>query len=230
MMGFGGARMKKLIAVLMLVATPLVAGMSKKYKNWDKSPEAYYLTHDEKAEWKKVKTDEAAESFVAAYKAKRPAAFWEEFGKRVAVADKYFTVGSTKGSETLRGKIVILFGPPSSIVNGAGTGTSTDKEKNASDAVSQSSMGGGKNEGVSAGSSGGGNPLYSSHSSGVTAQSYPTMTFSYDDTAAPKSVGKGFQVTVRVISNSNQEPVNEKDFDEKAEAVARASQEPAPAK
>ena len=34
---------------------------------------------------------------------------------RIAVADKYFSSGETKGSETLRGKVVIVFGPPSSI-------------------------------------------------------------------------------------------------------------------
>lgn len=42
-----------------------------KYKDWDKTPEAYFLTPAERAEWKKVSTDEDAEKFIGLYFAKR---------------------------------------------------------------------------------------------------------------------------------------------------------------
>jgi GWxTD domain-containing protein len=223
----------KLLAIALLIASPVLAGMSKKYKPWNKSPDAYFLTLEEKAEWKKIKSDDDAEKFIASYRAKRPAAFWEEISKRVAAADKYFSAGSTKGSETLRGKVVILFGPPSNIGSG-GPGAGADPSRNGDavrSAVAQSAAadaGRGGGAGVDMGSGGGGNPLYAPHSSGVSRQSYPTITIFYDDSAAPKSIGKPFHVEVRMISATNQEPVDEKDLDEKTEAVSKASMEPAP--
>ena len=54
-----------LAALLVMLAAPLSAeSLSKKYRFWDKSPEAYFLTTDERAQWKKVKVDADAEKFV----------------------------------------------------------------------------------------------------------------------------------------------------------------------
>jgi GWxTD domain-containing protein len=224
--------MKKLLALSLLIAAPLLAGLSKKYKGWEKSPEAYFLTREENAQWKKIKSDEDAEKFVAQYHARRPAAFWEDFSQRVVAADKFFSAGSTKGSETLRGKVVILFGPPTSVFNGeAGAGSDPSKSGGqAQIAASQTSAtGGGSSGNVSMGSGGGLNPLNAPHSSGVTRESYPTVTFVYDEKVAPKAISKAFRISVRVISGKEQEPVDEKDLDEKTEAVAKASLEPVPA-
>lgn len=225
-------KMTKLLAIGLLISSPVMAGMSKKYKNWNKTPDAYFLTLGEKAEWKKIKSDDDAEKFISSYRAKRPAAFWEEISKRVAAADKYFSAGSTKGSETLRGKVVILFGPPTSVFNGdAGAGSDPSKSGGQTQiAASQTSAtGDSRSGGISMGSGGGLNPVNAPHSSGVTPESYPTVMFVYDEKAAPKAIGKDFRISVRVISGKEQEPVDEKDLDEKTEAVAKASLEPVPA-
>src|SRR5690348_16238085 len=90
-----------LVASLLAAGPLAAAGLSKKYKSWDKSPEAYFLTGAEKAQWKQVKTDAEAQSFVLDYKAKRGPDFEKMLSDRVAVADKYFSSGETRGSETL---------------------------------------------------------------------------------------------------------------------------------
>jgi hypothetical protein len=53
------------LAGLALAATSLA--QLTKYKDWDKGPEAYFLTSAERAEWKKVATDQDAEQFIALY-------------------------------------------------------------------------------------------------------------------------------------------------------------------
>ena len=46
-------------------------GLSKQYKNWDRTPEAYFLTRAERAQWQKVDTDPEAQNFILDYKAKQ---------------------------------------------------------------------------------------------------------------------------------------------------------------
>lgn len=188
-------------------------GLSKQYKKWDRSPEAYFLTNAERAEWKKVKTDQEAQNFILDYKAKRGPGFETMLKERIAAADKYFSAGETKGSETLRGKVIIVFGPPSGIDNGNG------KVKSGSTANSGiNSHGGGKDDGVSLGSGGGGPLDYAA----PHAQT-PTFTISYDAQAAPKAIGKPFDVELKMISNSDQETWDPKGLEAKFEAVAEAS-------
>jgi GWxTD domain-containing protein len=207
-------------AVLLLAAPlALAGGLSKKYKNWDKSPEAYFLTSDERAQWKKIQTDADAQNFILDYKARRGPDFEKMLAERVAAADKYLSAGETKGSETFRGKIVILFGPPSAMETGKGSGSARANSGVSPDLRGQS----GRDEGLAM-SSGGASPLGSAP---PHAQS-PTVTFVYDETATPRAIAKPFRMEVRVISNSYQEPIDPKDFAEKAEAVAKASANPAP--
>jgi GWxTD domain-containing protein len=195
-------------------ASPVFAdGLSKQYKKWDRTPEAYFLTNAERSEWKKVKTDQEAQNFILDYKAKRGPEFEKMLHERIAAADKYFSAGETKGSETLRGKVIIVFGPPSGVDNGKG------KVKEGSSANSGvNSHGGGRDDGVSL-SSGGGGPL---DYAAPHAQS-PTFTLSYDEQAAPRAIGKPFNVELKMISNSDQESWDQKGLDEKFEAVAEAS-------
>jgi len=196
------------------LASPVFAdGLSKQYKRWDRSPEAYFLTNAERSEWKKVKTDQEAQNFVLDYKAKRGPEFETMLKERIAAADKYFSAGETKGSETLRGKVIIVFGPPSGVDNGKG------KVKDGSSANSgMNSHGGGKDDGVSLGSGGHGPLDYAA----PHAQS-PTFTLSHDAQAAPRAIGKPFNVELKMISNSDQESWDPKGLDEKFEAVAQAS-------
>src|SRR5437879_3482 len=105
-----------LLLSLLAFATPLFAGgPSAKYKEWAASPQAYFMTNSERAEWITIKSDDQAEAFVTNFLAKRGPQFVADVDKASAMADKYLTVGKTPGSKSLRGKIVIMFGPPSAI-------------------------------------------------------------------------------------------------------------------
>ncbi len=120
----------RLFAVLALAAIPALAALSPKYKDWGSSPQAQFMTKAEREQWSAIKTDEEAEQFVNAFLAKRGPDFPALVADRVAAADKYLTYGKTPGSQTLRGKIIILLGPPSSFsvaerqTKRAGEGTS----------------------------------------------------------------------------------------------------------
>ena len=54
-----------LFALAGLAITVSALAELSKYKDWDRSPEAYFLTPAEQTEWKKVSTDEEAEKFIA---------------------------------------------------------------------------------------------------------------------------------------------------------------------
>lgn len=97
------------------VAVSAFAGLSK-YKGWESSPQGYFMTNAERAEWDAIKTDTEAQAFVEKFIASRGGDAWvAEVGKRAEMADKYLTVGKMQGSKALRGKAVILFGPPSDL-------------------------------------------------------------------------------------------------------------------
>ena len=97
------------------LAVPAFAGLSK-YKGWDNSPQGYFMTKAERTQWSALNNDDAAKAFVDKFVASRGGDAWvAEVAKRAEMADKYLTVGKTPGSKTLRGKAVILFGPPTSL-------------------------------------------------------------------------------------------------------------------
>jgi GWxTD domain-containing protein len=93
---------------------PAFARLSK-YKDWANSPEGYFMTKAERDQWSKIDSDADAEKFIADFLAKRPANFEKEVADRAANADKYLTIGKTQGSKSLRGKVIILFGTPTSM-------------------------------------------------------------------------------------------------------------------
>jgi GWxTD domain-containing protein len=205
------------ICVAVLAAAHLVfaGGLSKKYKSWEKSPEAYFLTPSERAQWKKIQTDADAQNFILDYKAKRGPDFEKMLSERVAAADKYFSAGETKGSETLRGKVIIVFGPPSDVDNSSQKKTPTGTSLGPAENINS----GGRNGGSEATGSFGASPLGTAP---PHAQS-PTIIFSYDEASAPKAIGKKFKVELKLISDSYQESWDEKNLNAKFEAVAQAS-------
>ena len=81
-------------------------------KEWEASPEAYFMTREERREWELVTTDAAARDFIAAFRARRGADFAAEVRKRAALIDERLALGEVKASATLRGKIAILLGAP----------------------------------------------------------------------------------------------------------------------
>ncbi len=113
--------MKKLALFLVGVAmTSLALAQLSKYKDWAKSPEAYFLTSEEKQAWSAIKSDAEAEKFIALYWARRdptPGTPQNEFKdgvmRRIAAADEQFKLRRyNKGSESNRGRIFVVLGAP----------------------------------------------------------------------------------------------------------------------
>jgi GWxTD domain-containing protein len=129
----GGMLRKSLVLLATaLLALPLLAAELGKYKDWGTSPASYFMTFDERAEWGRLQTEADAEAFVKKYtEARGGEKFTAELNKRIQVADKYLTIGKLPGSQTTRGKIVIVLGPPKSMdvqvkqAKAARTGTSS---------------------------------------------------------------------------------------------------------
>ncbi len=207
--------MKRILAALVLASFALaLAAADPAPKTWAASPEAYFLTSEERTAWRSVATDEQARGFVARYRAERSADFERMLRERIGVADKYFSSGKKRGSETLRGKVIILFGPPSRL------STKNGRENMGSTNSDRAEVAGGVSD------------PHSNVGPGVrglaqTAQD-PIFTVEYDQAQAPKAIGKAFQVELKMKSDTKQEPVDSKDLEEKFEAVARASRLRAP--
>jgi len=106
-----------LFALAGLAITVSALAELSKYKDWDRSPEAYFLTPAERTEWKKVSTDEEAEKFIAIYYAKRGGeAFKSEISRRIAAADQQFKLARYKrGADSVRGHLFVVLGPPSRV-------------------------------------------------------------------------------------------------------------------
>ncbi len=110
--------MKRVVFALagLALALSALAELSK-YKDWDRSPEAYFLTPAERTAWKALTTDEEAEKFIALYWAKRGGEpFKQEVSRRIAAADQQFKLARYKrGADSVRGRLLVTLGPPSRV-------------------------------------------------------------------------------------------------------------------
>ena len=128
-----------LIAAILTAAaaTSAFAALSPAKADFGKGPAQYLMTAEEKAAWKSIQTDAAADEFIALFWARRdptPATprneFREEFEARVKLADTQFSHGRTNGSMTEPGRLLIVFGPPSAPIKRTttpGTGQSNTR-------------------------------------------------------------------------------------------------------
>ncbi len=110
--------MKSMRSVLLLLSIAAVLpafGASPDPKDWQNSPQGYFMTKAERQEWSAIQTQEEARRFIDQFLARRGPGFAAGVSARAAKADKYFTVGKFPGSKTLRGKAVIVLGPPSTM-------------------------------------------------------------------------------------------------------------------
>jgi GWxTD domain-containing protein len=112
----GGLVKKFLLAAAALAIASVALCQVSKYKDWPKSPEAYFLTPAEKQEWSKVATDAEAEKFIADYWATRGGGrFKDAIERRIAAADQQFKLRRQKGSESVRGRVFIVLGNPTRV-------------------------------------------------------------------------------------------------------------------
>lgn len=102
------------LAVLLLIAAPALAADLGKYAAWGESPAAYFMTQSERAAWGQVRNEEEAAAFVKRFDERRAPDFEHEVAERTREVDERLTFGATPASHTLRGKIVILLGAPTS--------------------------------------------------------------------------------------------------------------------
>src|SRR5205814_4911287 len=177
------AMQRLLIAVtLVVLAAPAFAKLSK-YKGWENSPQGYFMTKAEREEWLKIDNDDAAGKFVADFLAKRPANFEKEVADRAANADKYLTVAKTPGSKSLRGKVVILLGPPSQMDVAEQTVSNSAKRDNPSVASQMSNMNS-SGVGSTGGRGGGGDDAGSLGNTMSTSTVVRVMHFNYQGAVA----------------------------------------------
>jgi GWxTD domain-containing protein len=209
--------MKRIAAVVVisLCATTIFAsGLSQKYKDWARSPQAYFMTKAEQTQWSHLQSDAEAEQFVNDFAAKRGGdAFVREVAQNAAQADKYLTIGKTPGSLTARGKMMILLGPAAP--------TNVAKKKKAGDVrlappVSMGDFSGATVEQMQSASSAPGN-------STTFVNEY---TYAYPASALPSAYGKPLTVKIEVDSGAETDRVasygNEKELDKLYEMVAQA--------
>jgi GWxTD domain-containing protein len=115
--------------LVLMSALPGVCAGLERYKGWNKSPEFQFLATDaEQKEWKKVATDEQADTFVQLFWARRdpdlktPVNEYKlGFDQRVKEADQQFGLPRLRGALTERGKAYILIGVPKTLQRFAGT-------------------------------------------------------------------------------------------------------------
>ena len=102
---------------LAIALAGLPAGISA--EDWSTSAEAYFLTIEERKDWKRLGSDEARAEFRREYWRRRdptPGTERNEFQElvlsRIRIADARFAIGKTAGSRTARGLVFVVFGSP----------------------------------------------------------------------------------------------------------------------
>jgi GWxTD domain-containing protein len=98
-----------------LLSAVLFAAAVIRAQDWGASPQAYFMTRAERAQWAALKSDADAQQFIERFVASRGRDFEDEVATRASMADKYLTLGKTAGSKSIRGKVVILLGPPKAV-------------------------------------------------------------------------------------------------------------------
>jgi GWxTD domain-containing protein len=227
-------RFLPLAAIVALFAvSSLIAGGLGKYKDWPSSPQGYFMTGAERAEWKAtVKTEAEAEQFVNKFLASRGPGFAEEVAKSADVADKHLTVGKMPGSRTLRGKIVIVLGPPSTFniagrqaqggrsgslggITGGGASASTS-------AIGGAHGGGGFGDQGSSVS----DVVDAANQSAMAVTSVNDYTFTYAADKLPGKPAKPLQIVVEVNPSDGSDRINDRNvaaqLDEIFDAAAAA--------
>ena len=210
-----------LLVAVLLLAVPAFARLSK-YKDWASSPEGYFMTKAEHEQWSKLDTDADAEKFIADFRARRPDTFEKEVADRAANADKYLTIGKTEGSKSLRGKVVILLGPPSHIDIAEQQVTNSSKRDNPMIAGLMSNM----NSAESGGGKGGGDSNNSMGNTISTSTVVRIMHFNYQGPIAKTADRKQIDINVEIDPVSgkdhSQSRSDEKDLDTIFELVAQS--------
>ena len=213
-------RISILAVAAFLAVTSLSAANLGTFKDWDESPEGYFMTKAEREQWAQLTSEADAAKFVEEFRAKRDAGFSEEVKKRAEQADKYLTIGKIKGSKSLRGKVIVLMGPPSGL--NVSTSTKTDtKRDNPAMAGALSNISG------NAGSGGRNGEAGSASGSIGTGTEIRTFVISFDGAAAKAVDRTKVTFTIEADGATGKDRFATRDGEKEAQAVfelaARAS-------
>jgi len=214
--------MKRIAAAVVIAscAAASFAGVSRSYKDWPKTPIGYYMTNEEKKQWSAIQSDAEAEQFIKDFVAKRGGdTFTREVAQNAEKADKYLSIGKTPGSETARGKMMILLGPT------VATAAAKKKKNGEVRMVPPSSMGG------LSGSTDPSTPTMedmqaASNGPGSATTFVTEYTFAYPASALPPAYGKSLTVKIEVDTGADRDRIAsygaEKELDKLYEMVAQA--------
>lgn len=214
--------MKSFVAAVALFAVAVTAdaGLSQ-YKNWENSPQGYFMTPAERSEFRALNDDAAAAEFVKKFAERRGGDAWvAEVNKRAANADKYLSVGKVKGSNTLRGKLVILFGAPANI--------QTSRESRSSGGSNGLDSGVMNNVGSSGGGVDGGSGTDpNAVGRGGSSRSYTIYTFTFSGKTTPALGKPEYVAVVEVDAATGKDRLKEQrkqaELEALFDAVAQAS-------
>jgi GWxTD domain-containing protein len=223
-----------ILAIACLAAPALLAGGLSKYKNWPSSPQGYFMTRAERAEWKaNVHSDDDAEKFVNKFVASRGPGFAEDVAKRAEMADKHLTVAGRAGSLTTRGKIIVLLGPPSTM-NIVGREVQNGRSSSLGGITGGGASGGGVFGATGASVS---DMVDAANQSAMAISKVNDYTFTYLASRLPGKAAKEFIVTVEVNPSDGSDRIVDSAaaarldelFEEVAQAKLAAASAPPPA-
>lgn len=223
-------RILLLLSLLSIAATPLLAGLSSKYKDWPSSPQGLFMTKAERTEWANVQTDADAQKFIDHFLSLRGGDFPAEVAKRAEMADKYLTIGKTPGSKTLRGKTIILLGPPAAMdvsdsAGGEGNRNAVGENPTVGSTSGHGSAGVGAHD--SSGGMASGDDFRSSVTNLATAHVTRTYTFTFRNDIAKHLDKKEIVVFIAADANTGSDQLASKsaaaDVEKAFEAAAEAS-------
>lgn len=110
-----------LVCLILTVSSTAQRKRPESRDSWLSGEVQYLITEEERAVFSKLTTPEEREHFIEEFWKRRDPnpetaanEFREEFFSRIAYANEHFTAG-TPGSKTERGRIYVLYGPPSRV-------------------------------------------------------------------------------------------------------------------
>ena len=111
-----------LIALALPIASRALPPETSDDEDWSKSPEAYFLTSEERQEWAGLRSRESRVDFIDRYWLKRdptpgtaPNEFRNLVRERIKTADAKYPIGKKVGSRASQGYVFIVFGTPARV-------------------------------------------------------------------------------------------------------------------
>ena len=110
------------IFVAIAISSAAFAAPAGMDEDWANSPEAYFLTNEERGEWTSLRSRESRLDFIERYWLKRdpspttpPNEFRDLVRSRIKTADARYPLGEKVGSRSRQGFVFIVFGTPSRV-------------------------------------------------------------------------------------------------------------------